>query len=103
IACGCLFFVLFPYIITATIGCFVVGLGVSCIMPLVFSLTAKQANMTAGPAIASVSTVGYLGLLAGPSVIGFISHASDLRWSFTLIICFGFIIAWVVSKLRIGR
>jgi MFS family permease len=82
--------VLFPTIIAATMGFFLVGLGVSSVVPLVYSAAGKSKTMSPGVALAAVSTIGFLGFLIGPPLIGFIAELSGLRWSFTIIAIIGF-------------
>ncbi len=89
ITIGLLTAVIFPTIVPATIGFFLVGFGVSSVIPLVYSAAGKSKTMSPGVALAAVSSIGFLGFLLGPPVIGFIAHASDLRWSFTLIAVLG--------------
>ncbi len=91
--------IIFPFLISATFGYLMIGLGVSCIMPLVFSIAGKTSKMGAGPAITSVSTIGYLGFLTGPPIIGFISHAFNMRLSFLLVVLAGLGIIYFASKL----
>jgi MFS family permease len=90
IATGLLTAVIFPTLITATIGFLLVGFGVSSVIPLVYSSAGKSKKFSPGVALAAVSTIGFLGFLLGPPVIGFIAQASSLRWSFTLIALLGF-------------
>ena len=58
-------------------------------MPVVYGLAGKTRSMPAGMAIAAVSTIGYLGFLFGPPVIGYIAKAANLRWSFALMALLG--------------
>lgn len=89
IALGLLLAVFFPNIITATIGFLMVGMGVSSVVPLVYGQAGKSSAMQAGIAIAAVSTIGFLGFLLGPPLIGFIAQAFGLQWSFSLIAILG--------------
>ncbi|MFN3667206.1 MAG: MFS transporter [Sediminibacterium sp.] len=82
--------VLFPTIVFATTGFFLVGLGVSSVVPLVYSSAGKSKTMAPGVALAAVSTIGFLGFLIGPPLIGFIAELAGLRWSFTIIAIIGF-------------
>lgn len=91
--------VIFPYLITATVGFLLVGFGVSSVVPIVYGLAGKSKTMSPGTALASVSTIGFLGFLVGPPLIGFIAQAISLRWSFTLIGILGFGTAVLGSKL----
>ena len=89
IATGLAVAVLFPVLPAAIAGFLLVGAGVSSVVPLVYSAAGKSRRMSAGVALAAVSTIGYLGFLFGPPVIGFIAEASSLRFSFTLIALLG--------------
>lgn len=93
----------FPYPITAGAGFMLVGFGVSCVVPLIFSIAGKSKQMSSGSAIASVSTVGYFGFLIVPPVIGFIAQQANLRWSFALMGLLGALITVMVRTLRIEQ
>lgn len=86
---GLLIAVLFPTIIMATIGFLMVGLGVSSVVPTTYSLAARSKTMASGVAIAAVSSVGFMGFLLGPPMIGFISEAFGMRIAFLLIAMLG--------------
>ncbi|OMP76169.1 MFS transporter [[Flexibacter] sp. ATCC 35208] len=92
---GLLIAIFFPHIMTATLGFLLVGIGVSSIVPLVLALAGKSDTLPPGMAIAAVSTVGFLGFLIGPPMIGFIAEALDLRWSFGLIALFASCTIWL--------
>lgn len=89
ITTGLLMVVILPYMVSATIGCFLIGFGVSCVVPMVFALAGRSTTMSPGLALAAVSSISFLGFLLGPPVIGFIAQAASLRWSFTLIAFMG--------------
>jgi MFS family permease len=90
IAVGLLLAIIFPYIITATLGFLLVGFGVSSVVPVVYSAAGRSGTMAPGLALAAVSTIGYFGFLFGPPLIGFIAQAANLRWSLGLIAVLGF-------------
>src|SRR6266508_2940780 len=50
--------------VAAVIGFAVLGAGLSCIVPIVFGAAGSAGGLPSGPAIAVVSTVGYLGFIA---------------------------------------
>jgi len=99
IAVGLLLSVALPYLAAGVAGFMITGFGVSCVVPLVFSVTTKNTNMAAGPAIAAVSVVGYLGFLLGPPAIGYISEAVNLRLAFVLVAVIGFSITLLAGKI----
>lgn len=98
ICSGLLIAALLPYGISAGLGFVMAGFGVSCVVPLVFTMAGKSTAMSSGPAIAAVSTVGYIGFLVVPPMVGFIAQASSLRWSFAFIALFGALITVFVSQ-----
>ena len=90
----------FPYIGTATAGFLLVGIGTSSVVPMVYSLAGKSKTMLPGAALAAVSSIGFLGFLIGPPVIGFISELSNLRVSFGLIAILGLGTTIMAGKLK---
>jgi len=100
-ATGLLFAVVFPYIYTAIAGFLLVGVGVSSVVPMVFSAAGKSKTMQPGVALAAVSTIGFLGFLVGPPIIGFIAGLATLRASFILIACMGVSVVVVSTKAKI--
>lgn len=92
--------VLFPYIIPATIAFMFVGLGVSTIVPTLYSIAGKHPTIPTGEALTAVSSVSFLGFLMGPPVIGYIAELFGLRFSFAFIGIFGFMIALMVSRIK---
>lgn len=90
IASGLLIAVSFPMVLPAALGFLLTGFGVSSVVPLVYGLSGKSTTMPPGMAIAAVSTVGFLGFLFGPPLIGYIAQALDLRWSFAMMALLGF-------------
>lgn len=101
ISTGLLISVLFPYLITATIGFVIVGFGVSSVVPAVYSAAAKSSKIAPGMALAAVSSISFLGFLLGPPLIGYIAQLSSLRYSFAVIAILGFCISIMVSKLKV--
>jgi MFS family permease len=89
-----------PFTVTAGLGYILVGFGVSCIVPMIFSLAGKSKNMSSSSALASISTVGYLGFVLVPPMVGYIAQAASLRWSFGIIAIFGAVIVYLVSMIK---
>lgn len=100
-AIGLITAVIFPMMIPAIIGFMLVGAGVSSVVPLVYSAAGKSGTMSPGVAIAAVSTIGFVGFLVGPPVIGFVAGAFSLRASFMLIAAMGMCVVIVSSKAKI--
>lgn len=95
--------VLLPHIITATIGFMMVGLGTATNIPSVYSVAGRNEKVSAGVALAMVSSVSYFGFLMGPPLIGYISQLSSLRYSYAVIACFGLLISFLVTKIKVVK
>lgn len=100
ISCGMAVSVLLPYLVTATIGFMLVGVGVSSLVPSIYSIAGRQTKIPPGVALAMVSSVSYLGFLMGPPLIGYISALSSLRYSYAVIGCFGLLVSLIATKSR---
>jgi MFS family permease len=79
------------------LGCAVAGLGISTIVPIIYSKAGTAKNMSPSMALASVSTIAYVGFLLGPVLIGFLSEYFGLKSALTLLILLGVIIS-ILSK-----
>jgi MFS family permease len=99
IGVGLLLAALFPLPLVAGLGFVLVGLGVSCMIPMLFGLAGRLAGSSGTTAIVGVSTIGYFGFLVVPPVIGFIAEATSLRWSLGLMALFGGLIVWLVRRM----
>lgn len=83
-ASGITLAVLWPSFITILIGFSAVGLGVSCVVPMVLLTASQQHPNSAAGAIATISTIGYMGFLSASPVTGFISQHFGLRWAYAI-------------------
>lgn len=75
----------FPYPVIAIGGFFIVGIGLSVIVPIAYSVAGRTPNLPSGVALAMVTTVGYSGFLFGPPIIGFLADLFTLRYALTLV------------------
>jgi MFS family permease len=92
--------VVFPYLIPATIGLLITGFGVSSIVPLTYSLAGQSKTISAGQAISAISSIGFLGFLIGPPLIGFISEGYTLKVAFSLMALMGLMVAYLGGKVK---
>lgn len=100
ISSGLFMAVAFPYIIPCTIAFMIVGLGVSTIVPTLYSIAGKHPTIPTGEALTAVSSVSFLGFLIGPPIIGHIAEIFSLRLSFAFIGMFGILIAFLVKRVK---
>jgi MFS family permease len=80
------------------VGFALVGLGVSSIFPVVYILASKEKSMLPSAALAAVSSIGFIGFLVGPPVIGFIAEGVGLRSALMAVVLLGSIIVILASK-----
>lgn len=89
IALGISILLISNYITTMILGCFIAGLGISIIVPIIYSAAGNSKQTTASVAIAGVSTIAYIGFLIGPVLIGYLSDLYTLRKALVLLIILG--------------
>jgi MFS family permease len=85
-ASGLLLAMLLPGAATAMAGFALVGLGLSSLIPTIFSAAGRVPGVAPSVAIATVATTGYFGFLSGPPLIGFSSEVVTLRWAIGLVV-----------------
>jgi MFS family permease len=100
-ASGLLLAVLLPGLWTAILGFLLVGAGVSSVVPLVYSAAGRSKVLSPGVALAAVSTIGFLGFLIGPPLIGFVAGAFSLRASFSIIAIMGLCVTLVSHRSKL--
>lgn len=93
IATGLGIAVAFPFVATAIIGFLIVGFGVSSVIPLIYSEAGKSKTASPEMSLAAVSSVGFLGFLVGPPLIGMVAGAFSLRISFLIIAFIGVLVS----------
>lgn len=59
-------------------GFAIVGIGAANVVPVLFTAAGKQKAMPSNLAVSAISTMGYLGILAGPGMIGFVAKWTTL-------------------------
>lgn len=69
----------------ALAGFLLIGLGAANLVPVLFSAAGRQEVMPQALAVASITTMGYAGILLGPALIGFAADATSLRAAFALL------------------
>jgi MFS family permease len=70
----------------AIVGFALLGAGLSVVVPIVFRSAAAVPGAAAGPSLAAVSTLGYLGFLAGPPLVGGIAELTSLPAALSVVV-----------------
>lgn len=84
--------------VVAVIGLLVVGFAVSPIVPVTLSLAARSAPGRSGRAVAATTTVGYTAFIVGPSVVGAVTTATDLRVGLGMVVASTLVVAVLGSR-----
>ncbi len=68
------------------------GLGLAGVVPTLFRSGADEPGVPTGPALAAVSSLGYLGFLAGPPLVGAVAQLTSLRAACGLLVFAGLLV-----------
>lgn len=79
--------------VAALIGFGCVGLGLSNLIPVLFSTAGRAPGIPPGVGIAAVSTLGYGGFLVGPPLIGLVAEPVGLPAALGLLVAFLVLVA----------
>lgn len=84
----------------ALFGFFIIGLGLSTIVPIVYSAAGNTTGLSPSAGIAMASSIGYAGFFVGPPVIGYLAEIYDLGVGlvFTLLL---FLLMWGLITRRV--
>ncbi|HEV6967311.1 MFS transporter [Roseateles sp.] len=85
----------------ALLGFAGVGLGLSNVVPVLFSAASQAPGVSPAHGIAAVSGVGYFGMMAGPPLIGLIAEHASLAAGLLVVVMFAVFMA--VSARRAMR
>ncbi|WP_328931665.1 MULTISPECIES: MFS transporter [unclassified Streptomyces] len=89
-----------PWIWAAFAGWALFGLGLSGCVPQLFSAAGHADPAAAGTNVSRVAGLGYVGMLAGPAVIGWLTHLVALNHAFVLLILLCAVTAVAAGILR---
>lgn len=79
------------------------GLGFANVVPVLFSAAGQARGVAPAHGIAAVSSVGYLGMMAGPPLIGFIAQARSLTLALGVVIVFAVVLAALSRRALAGH
>ena len=96
---GMLLAIVFPYYWPVMIGFSLVGIGVSSVFPMTFTLAGQSKKYSPGMAISIISTYGIIGMLIGPPLVGYLAHLIGLKYAFVLFIFSGLMLIPLSQRL----
>ncbi|KHJ65250.1 MFS transporter [Pantoea rodasii] len=85
------------------LGYILVGAGCANIVPVMFSAVGQQRVMPQAVAVPAMTTMGYLGVLSGPAMIGYVAHFSSLAIAFSLIMALMLFVGAISFTLNLGQ
>jgi MFS family permease len=83
-------------VVPALVGFALFGIGVATVSPCVYAAGAREG----GVALAAVMTLGALGFLVGPLVIGAVAQATNLSWAMGVVAAAAFALALMSRRVR---
>ncbi len=92
IVAGLLIATAFPYLVTATLGFLLVGLGMSTVVPICYSAAGRHPRLSPATAITVVSSISFIGFMVGPPLIGLMAQVLTLRVALAVAASFGLLI-----------
>jgi MFS family permease len=103
IAVGMTLAVVAPWPNLSAAGFGIVGLGAANVIPVAISAAARVPAVEPGIAVAAATSMGYLGFLLFPPILGFVAAGFGLSASLVLVALMGVTIAALSWSLRTGR
>ncbi|WP_034263904.1 MFS transporter [Actinospica robiniae] len=101
-AAGFVIVAIAPGLATALAGWAIFGIGLSGCVPQLFSAAGHSDPASAGTNVSRVAGLGYIGMLAGPAVIGWLTRLTALNYTFLLPALLLVIAAVAAGILRTG-
>jgi MFS family permease len=92
---------LFVSVWSTFLGFFLVGLGLSTIVPIVFSSAGNLKNISPSAGISMATSIGYTGFFIGPPAIGFLAETFGLRIG--LVFVLGLFVLMTIVLMRISE
>lgn len=97
-AVGCATVAVAPAAPLALVGFALAGAGISLNAPIVFGFAGRHRD--AATSVATVTTLGYVGLLVGPPLVGGVAQAASLRVSFLVLAAVAATVVAAATRLR---
>ena len=90
--------ILFIQPMIVMVGFFLVGIGLSEIVPIAYSVAGNSTSVSPGVGLAMVTAVGYSGFLFGPPIIGFLADWQTLRIALVFVVVLFLLMTWLSGR-----
>ena len=72
-------------VVVNSLGFMLVGLGISCMVPTIYSLVGAKSQTPVGIALTILSSISFIGSLVAPLLIGAISQAFNMKYAYMVV------------------
>lgn len=83
----------------AALGFAIMGLGLSVVIPVVYSAAGSTPGIPSGRGVAAVATIGYSGFLIGPPILGYLAQLTSLGSALLVIVAALFVVVFFTASL----
>lgn len=84
-------------VIINAVGFMLIGLGISCVVPTIYSIVGDKATTPVGIALTIMSSISFVGPLVAPLLVGAVSDKYGLEWAYLIIGLFGLCIIAIAA------
>jgi fucose permease len=90
-------------IAVALVGFAFVGMGIATVVPILYNATTRVPGVSRAAALASASSIGYVGFLLGPPIVGSIAHATSLTTALGTLVIACLVLVAGAGRVPLGR
>lgn len=87
-------------VIITSIGFMLIGLGISCVVPTIYSIVGDKAKTPVGTALTIMSSISFVGPFISPLLVGSVSDAYGPKWAYLIMSIVGLLIIAAVSFVK---
>ena len=84
-------------VMITSLGFMLIGLGISCVVPTLYSIVGDKAKTPVGTALTIMSSISFVGPFISPLFVGGISQAYGPQWAYLLVSLVGLAMIGAVS------
>lgn len=84
-------------VIITSVGFMLIGLGISCVVPTIYSIVGDKAKTPVGTALTIMSSISFVGPFVSPLLVGAVSDAYGPKWAYLVVSLVGLCIIAAVS------
>lgn len=84
-------------LVVNSFGFTLIGLGISCVVPTLYSIVGEKSKTPAGTALTIMSSISFIGPLVAPSLVGEISHYWGMEYAYMVIGLLGLCIVGIAT------